>query len=82
MSVEAWLRGPVEGVPEELMPAAHSFVDAREDIEDAARGLTTEQLWARPAGVASVGYHLRHIVGATDRLLTYARASASASPRA
>ena len=39
----------------------------------AASPLTREQLWARPAGVASVGFHLRHIVGSLDRLLTYAR---------
>jgi len=30
-------------------------------------------LWARPAGIASIGFHLRHLVGSLDRLLTYAR---------
>jgi hypothetical protein len=73
VSIEAWLRGPVEGVPAELMPAAHALIDAHEEIEAAARGLTVAQLWARPAGVASVGFHLRHVRGATGRLLTYAR---------
>jgi uncharacterized damage-inducible protein DinB len=74
--VEAWLRGPVAGVPAELMPAAHALIDAREEMEAAARGLTADQLWARPAGVASVGFHLRHVRGATERLLTYARGEA------
>jgi uncharacterized damage-inducible protein DinB len=74
--VEAWLRGPVPGVPAELMPAAHALIDAREELEGAARGLSIEQLWARPAGVASVGFHLRHVRGATERLLTYARGEA------
>jgi uncharacterized damage-inducible protein DinB len=39
-------------------------------------GLDADQLWARPGGAASVGFHLRHIPGALDRLLTYARGEA------
>lgn len=73
---EAWLRGPVPGVPPELMPAAHSLVDAREELEAAAAGLETGALWARPGDAASVGFHLRHVVGSLDRLLTYARGEA------
>ncbi len=69
---EAWLSGPIDGVPERLMPVAHSLVDAKGEIET-ARGLDPGRLWMRPAGVASVGFHLRHIPGAIDRLLTYAR---------
>jgi uncharacterized damage-inducible protein DinB len=70
---EVWLRGPLPGVPPLLMPAAHALAGAGEDVARAAAGLTAEQLWARPAGVASVGFHLRHIPGILDRLLTYAR---------
>ncbi len=70
---EVWLRGPMPGVPPLLMPAAHALAGAGEDVARAAAGLTAEQLWARPAGVASVGFHLRHIPGILDRLLTYAR---------
>ena len=70
---EVWLRGPVAGIPPLLMPAAHALLGAGEDVARAAAGLTPEQLWARPAGVASVGFHLRHLVGILDRLLTYAR---------
>ena len=70
---EAWLGGPVEGVPLGLQPAAHSLMDALEDMERAAADVTVEQLWARPGGAPSVGFHLRHVVGSTDRLLTYAR---------
>ena len=70
---EVWLRGPLPGISPLLMPAAHCFLQCREEIAAAASGLTPEQLWARPAGVASVGFHLRHIVGSLDRLLTYAR---------
>jgi uncharacterized damage-inducible protein DinB len=70
---EFWLRGPMPGVPPLLMPAAHALGGAGEDVSRVAAGLTVEQLWARPAGVASIGFHLRHIPGILDRLLTYAR---------
>lgn len=72
MAVEAWLRGPVDGVPALLMPAAHALIQAREDMRAAAEGLSVEQLWARPGNAASVGFHLRHIPGSLDRLLAYA----------
>ncbi len=44
-----------------------------EDCEAAASDLTLDQLWARPGGAASIGFHLLHLAGSTDRLLTYAR---------
>jgi hypothetical protein len=69
---EVWLRGPLPGISPLLMPAAHCLTQCREEIATAA-DLTTEQLWAKPGGAASAGFHLRHIVGSLDRLLTYAR---------
>src|SRR5688572_23156514 len=73
MPPEAWLSGPVPGVHPYLMPVAHSLLQSRAELAQAAEGLTLEQLSVRPGGAASVGFHLRHIAGATDRLLTYAR---------
>src|SRR5262245_45146256 len=70
---EVWLRGPIAGMPDLLMPAAHAFIQAGEEVADAAATLTDGELWQRPGGVASPGFHLKHLVGATDRLLTYAR---------
>ena len=70
---EVWLRGPVPGIGAELQPVVHALLQAREDLTRAVEGLTPAQLWARPGGAASVGFHLRHIAGSTDRLLTYAR---------
>ena len=70
---EVWLRGPVAGVDPLLMPAAHALLQAREDIERAAHALSLRELWATPGGAASVGFHLRHVAGSIDRLLTYAR---------
>ena len=74
--LEVWQRGPVAGVPALLQPAAHAMLQAREELEAIARGLTAEQLWARPAGVAAVGFHVAHVAGVLDRLLTYARGEA------
>jgi uncharacterized damage-inducible protein DinB len=75
-SIEPWLRGPVDGVPPLLMPAAHALLQAREDVARVLAELTTEQLWQRPGGAASAGFHVRHLAGALDRLLTYARGQA------
>ena len=68
---EVWLRGPLPDYPDELQPVAHSLLQVREEIA-AVAGLPTEHLWARPGGAASIGFHLRHLAGSLDRLLTYA----------
>jgi hypothetical protein len=39
-------------------------------------GFPAEKLWERPGGVAAAGFHLRHLSGVLDRLLTYARGEA------
>jgi GNAT superfamily N-acetyltransferase len=70
---EAWLRGPLAGFAPALMPAAHALVQAREDIQMACEA-TDEELWRRPGSAAPAGYHLQHLAGSLDRLLTYARA--------
>ncbi|HEX5227905.1 MAG TPA: DinB family protein, partial [Bryobacteraceae bacterium] len=36
-------------------------------------GLSEAQIWARPQGLASVGFQLSHIAGSVDRLTTYLR---------
>ena len=72
-TLEAWQRGPVDGVPPLLMPVAHALIQAREDAERALTGLSPDQIWARPGGAASVGFHVRHLAGALDRLFAYAR---------
>jgi uncharacterized damage-inducible protein DinB len=70
---EAWLRGPIEGVDAYLQPAAHGLAQAREDLDRATIGISPANLWMRPNGAASLGFHLRHVAGSLDRLLTYAR---------
>ena len=70
---EVWLRGPVDGVPDVLQPVAHALVQAREEARELLRDYPADLLWTRPAGLASVGFHLQHISGVVDRLFTYAR---------
>jgi len=76
MQPEPWLRGPVPGIPGPLQPAAHALIMAREDVTAAVAGLSGEQLWTEPGGATPLGFHLAHLSGSTDRLLTYARGDA------
>ena len=69
--VEPWMRGPLPGVDPLLAPLLYCFQHARDDISKFASDLTIAQLWARPYGFGSVGFHIRHAGGAADRLCTY-----------
>src|ERR1043166_4487454 len=68
---EPWMRGPMEGVHPLLSPVLYSFQQAREDLAKHTEGLTPEQIWSSPNGFGSVGFHLRHIAGSTERLMQY-----------
>jgi hypothetical protein len=68
---EPWLRGPIPGISPLIAPVLYAFQQAREDLAKHSGGLTGDQLWARPFGLAPVGFHLRHIAGSVDRLTTY-----------
>lgn len=70
---EAWLTGPAAGVDRVLMPAAHALLQSRAGIEQVASDLTPAELAVKPGGAASLSFHLRHIAGAIDRLLSYSR---------
>jgi hypothetical protein len=70
---EWWQRGPMEGVPPVLQPVAHILLQVRESVEEMVSGLSETQWNARPGGVASAAFHVRHIAGVIDRLFTYAR---------
>jgi len=69
----AWLRGAVDGIPALLQPVAHALIDADEDVRKFLPPLSAEEIAARPMGVASIAYHVRHAMGSLDRLFTYAR---------
>ena len=70
---EFWLSGPIPNIPSLLQPVAHAILQARREIEEALAAFPSTALWEQPKGVASVGFHLRHIPGVLDRLFTYAR---------
>jgi uncharacterized damage-inducible protein DinB len=72
-STEWWQRGPVDGVPAALQPVAHILLQVRDSANELVEDLTIEQWNARPGGVASAAFHVRHMAGVIDRLFTYAR---------
>jgi uncharacterized damage-inducible protein DinB len=72
-NLEYWLRGPVPGIPPLLQPVAHALLQAREEVNGLMAEFPEQMLWERPAGLASPGFHLQHLAGVLDRLLTYAR---------
>ncbi len=71
MNVEPWLRGPLEGVDPLVAPTLHAYAQAREDLAHWTEGLSDAQIWARPHGLAPVGFQLRHIAGSVERLTAY-----------
>jgi hypothetical protein len=72
-AVEPWLRGPIAGLHPVLAATVHAFMQVREDLVHWTEGLSTAQIWARPFGLAPVGFQLRHIAGSVERLTTYLR---------
>jgi uncharacterized damage-inducible protein DinB len=69
---EPWLRGTLQEVPSVARAVLHALEMAREDVLAACEGLTPEEIFAKPFGVSPISFHLRHIPGSLDRLLTYA----------
>ncbi len=72
---EAWLRGPIADIPTLLQPAAHALIQSKEEVIRYSQNFPEKLLWEKPAGRASVGFHLQHLSGVLDRLLTYAQGS-------
>ena len=71
---EVWLRGPIKDIPALLQPAAHALLQTREEVHLYIPDFPEELLWIKPAGRASVGFHLQHLTGVLDRMLSYAQA--------
>ncbi|OJU29012.1 MAG: metal-dependent hydrolase [Sphingobacteriales bacterium 41-5] len=70
---EVWLRGEtVEGLSPYLQPAAHALLQAGEEITALMDNFPEGKLWESLSGMATPGFHLKHIAGVQDRLLTYA----------
>lgn len=69
---EPWLRGTLTEVPAVARAVLHVLQLTNEDLHRWAGELTDGELNQRPSGLASVAFHVRHIAGSLDRLLTYA----------
>lgn len=69
---EPWLRGTLNDLPAATRAVLHALQLADEDLTRWCSALNNEQLNARPSGLASVAFQIRHIARSIDRLLTYA----------
>ncbi len=70
--LEPWLRGTLTELDAVRRQVVHALQLAGEDAERWCAPLTDAQVCERPLGLASVCFHLRHLVRSLDRLLTYA----------
>lgn len=71
--LEVWMRGPIKDVPSLLQPVAHALLQAEEELLALLENFPKEKLWERPAGLASLAFHMQHICGVIDRMFTYAQ---------
>lgn len=78
---EPWLRGTLTEFPAEQRAVLHALEMALEDTAQWCEPLTTEEMHARPSGLAPVAFQSRHIVGSLDRLLTYAEGNSLNAPQ-
>ena len=69
---EPWLRGTLTDVDAVRRQVLHALEQAGEDVERWCAPLSVAEMEARPLGLASVSFHLRHMARSLDRLLTYA----------
>ncbi|RZK62148.1 MAG: DinB family protein [Pedobacter sp.] len=71
--LEVWQRGPLQDLEPLLQPVGHALLQAQEELHEYLLDFPTALLWQKPAGMASVGFHLQHLSGVLDRVFTYAR---------
>ena len=69
--LEPWLRGTLTDLPAVPRAVLHALELAKEDLLRWCGPLTDAELNARPAGIAPVAFHIRHIAGSTERLTAY-----------
>ncbi|HYP13147.1 MAG TPA: DinB family protein [Bryobacteraceae bacterium] len=76
---EPWLRGHIRHRCSIIAQVLDSFDQAQEDLEYFTAPLADEEMWVEPDGLASTGFHIRHIAGSVDRLVTYLKGDALTS---
>jgi len=65
------MRGPIPGIEPLVMPVFYSFAMVREDLAKFTTGVNEEDVWRQVGTLPTLGFHLRHIAGSSDRLTTY-----------
>lgn len=70
--LEPWLRGTHAEVPAVGRAVLHALDLALDDLTLWTAGLTDAEVHIQPLGLTAIAFHLRHIAGSTDRLLSYA----------
>ncbi len=70
---EPWMSGSLNDVHPLLAALLYSFQHARADLAAWTKNLSGEDLSRSVLGLAPVSFHIKHIAGSVDRLLTYAR---------
>jgi uncharacterized damage-inducible protein DinB len=70
--VEPWLRGTLKELDPVRRGVLHALWLASEDAARWCSGLNDGEMEARPLGLPSIGFQMRHMVRSLDRLLTYA----------
>src|SRR6185312_12265220 len=78
---EPWLRGTHTELPAVLRAVLHALELAQEDVHKWTADLTEEELSSSPLGLTPISFHLRHIPGTLDRLLTYAEGNQLSAPQ-
>lgn len=68
---EPWLRGVEPGIDPVIGHLLRASQQIREDIHRAIGPLSLDQLQAKPNGMTSTGFHVKHLAGSTGRLCTY-----------
>ena len=69
--IEPWMRGILPGIDPVIGHLLRASEHIREDLERAIAPLTVDQIWAKPHGITSAGFHAKHLAGSTERLCTY-----------
>jgi uncharacterized damage-inducible protein DinB len=70
--VEPWLRGTHSDVGAVSRAVLHALELGLDDLTKWTAGLSDVEVHSRPLGLSSLAYHLRHITGSVDRILSYA----------
>jgi uncharacterized damage-inducible protein DinB len=70
--VEPWLRGTYTDVPAVGRAVLHALELGLDDLKKWTAGLADAEVHSRPLDLPSLAFHLRHIAGSVDRILSYA----------